>query len=109
MILVCIANLQFSDSSTHAASVISRCDNHQGDQDAMNKRMLISTAAAVFAATTFVAASASAQIKCTGANACKGQSACKSGNHSCKGQNACKGQGFVNTRSTLECNALKAK
>jgi hypothetical protein len=52
--------------------------------------MIISTAAAVFAATTFVAVSASAQV-------------------ACKGANACKGQGFINRGSTLECKAILAK
>jgi hypothetical protein len=51
----------------------------------MDKRMIISTAAAVFAATTFVAVSASAQV-------------------ACKGANACKDQGFINT-----CKAILAK
>jgi len=75
----------------------------------MNKRTMITTAAAVFAASTFMAASASASVVCAGGNACKGQSACKGGGHACKGQNACKGKGFVNTSSTTECTVLKSK
>ena len=42
----------------------------------MNKRTLITTAAAIFAATTFAAATASAAgVHCGGLNDCKGQSA----------------------------------
>ena len=75
----------------------------------MNKRTLITTAAAIFAATTFVATANAAGVKCGGLNACKGQSACKGTANACKGQNACKGKGFVNAGSTIECTVLKSK
>jgi hypothetical protein len=75
----------------------------------MNKRTLITTAAAIFAAGTFVTAAHAEGVKCGGTNACKGQSACKSGSHACKGQNACKGQGFTETGSSLECTAKGGK
>ena len=75
----------------------------------MNKRTLIATAAAIFAAGTFVSPAFAAGVNCTGANACKGQSACKSANNACKGQNACKGKGFVMTGSSVECTAIKSK
>ena len=76
----------------------------------MNKRTLITTAAAIFAASTFVATSASAEgVKCTGTNACKGQSACKGASNSCKGQNACKGQGFTETSNAQDCAAKGGK
>jgi hypothetical protein len=74
----------------------------------MTKRTMLATAAAVFAVSTFATA-ASAQVKCSGANACKGQSACKSAANACKGQNACKGKGFIETGSTLECTAIKSR
>jgi hypothetical protein len=75
----------------------------------MNKRTLITTAAAIFAAGTFVTAAHAEGVKCGGTNACKGQSACKSGGHACKGQNACKGQGFTEAGSSLECTAKGGK
>ena len=76
----------------------------------MNKNLIISTAAALFAAGTIAtAAHAQSTNKCYGVNACKGQSACKSANNACKGQNACKGKGFVNAGSTIECTVLKSK
>ena len=56
----------------------------------MGTKTIVATAAAVFAASTFVAASASAQVPCTGANACKGK-------------------GFVTAKSTIECTVLKTK
>ena len=61
----------------------------------MNKRTLITTAAAIFAAGTFATAAHAEGVKCAGANACKGQSACKGALIAGKGQNACKGQGFA--------------
>jgi poly(3-hydroxybutyrate) depolymerase len=39
----------------------------------MTKQTMIATAAAIFAASTFVASSAGAQVMCSGTNACKGQ------------------------------------
>ena len=72
----------------------------------MDKKLIISTAAALFAAGTIVtAAHAQGTNKCYGVNACKGQSACKSTRTSCKGQNACKGQGITVTGTALECVA----
>jgi hypothetical protein len=72
----------------------------------MNSKLIVSTAAALFAAGTIAtAAHAQSTNKCYGINACKGQSACKSYKTSCKGQNACKGQGMTITSTTLECTA----
>jgi hypothetical protein len=70
--------------------------------------ILASAVAALFIATAAMAqdsgsSSASASVKCVGANACKGQSACKSADNSCKGQNACKGKGFVMMPSADAC------
>ena len=72
----------------------------------MNKRTLIVTAAAVFAAGTFATTSFAAGVKCTGSNACKGQSSCKGASNACKGQNACKGKGFMEM-TKAECDAAK--
>jgi hypothetical protein len=76
----------------------------------MQKKIVIATAAAMFAASTLVATMANAQIAskdCKGVNACKGQSACKSATNSCKGQNACKGKGWVSVTSQMECTVLQ--
>ena len=63
----------------------------------MNTKIVVATAAALFAAGSIAAANAQqAPIKCAGINACKGQ-------------NACKGKGFVETGSTVECTVLKSK
>ena len=75
----------------------------------MNKRTLITTAAAIFAATTFVATANAAGVKCGGLNACKGQSACKGTANACKGQNACKGKGFTEISTAAECTAKGGK
>ena len=75
----------------------------------MTKRTLITTAAAMFAAGTFVTAAHAEGVKCHGTNACKGQSACKSATNACKGQNACKGKGWTETSSTIECTVIKSK
>jgi hypothetical protein len=76
----------------------------------MNKRTLITTAAAIFAASTFATAAYADGVKCGGANACKGQSACKGGTASPgKGQNACKGQGFTEAKDTAACTAAGGK
>jgi uncharacterized membrane protein len=73
----------------------------------MDKKLIISTAAALFAAGTLVtAAHAQSTNKCYGVNACKGQSACSSSRTSCKGQNACKGKGMTVTGTALECTAM---
>ena len=74
----------------------------EGESD-MTKQTMIATAAAIFAASTFVASSASAQVKCSGTNACKGQSACKGNASPGKGQNACKGQGLSDTKDVVTC------
>lgn len=73
----------------------------------MDKKLIISAAAALFAAGT-IATSAQAQgtNKCYGVNACKGQSACASTRTSCKGQNSCKGKGITVTGTALECTAM---
>ena len=73
----------------------------------MDRKFIISTAAALFAAGTLAtAAHAQSTNKCYGINACKGQSACNSYKTSCKGKNACKGQGMVVTGTSLECTAV---
>ena len=69
----------------------------------MTKQTMIATAASIFAATTFVASAASAQVMCSGTNACKGQSACKGNASPGKGQNACKGQGVSDTKDVVSC------
>ena len=75
----------------------------------MDKKFIITTAAALFAAGTIAtAAHAQGTNKCYGVNACKGQSACKGGNHACKGLNACKGQGF-SAMTKEKCDAAKGK
>ena len=78
----------------------------------MQKKTIIATAAALFAASTFAATMANAQNAtkdCKGVNACKGQSACKSATNACKGQNACKGKGWVSVTSAMECTVLQSK
>jgi hypothetical protein len=76
----------------------------------MNKRTLITTAAAIFAAGTFATAAHAEGVKCAGANACKGQSACKGGSASPgKGMNSCKGQGWAETADAKECAAKGGK
>ena len=79
---------------------------HNGEHSFMDRKFIISTAAALFAAGTLAtAAHAQSTNKCYGVNACKGQSACASYRTSCKGKNACKGQGMTVTGTTLECTA----
>lgn len=75
----------------------------------MNKRTIITTAAAIFAASTLATSAFAAGVNCTGANACKGQSACKSANNACKGQNACKGKGFTEATDAKDCTAKGGK
>jgi hypothetical protein len=75
----------------------------------MNKRTLITTAAAIFAAGTFVSPSFAAGVKCSGTNACKGQSACKTASSACKGQNACKGKGFTEASTAQDCTSKGGK
>jgi len=78
-----------------------------GEYGFMDRKFIISTAAALFAAGTLAgAAQAQSTNKCYGVNACKGQSACASARTSCKGKNACKGKGMTVTGTTLECTAL---
>jgi len=69
----------------------------------MNKRTLVATAVAVFAAGSFASTSFAAGVKCSGSNACKGQSACKSAN------SACKGQGFTEAADAGACTAKGGK
>lgn len=72
----------------------------------MDRKLIIGTAAALFAAATVAtAAHGQATNKCYGINSCKGQGACKSARTSCKGKNTCKGQGMTVTGTTLECTA----
>jgi hypothetical protein len=76
----------------------------------MNKRTLITTAAAIFAAGTFATAAHAEGVKCAGANACKGQSACKGGSASPgKGMNSCKGQGWAEVKDPAACTAAGGK
>ena len=75
----------------------------------MNKRTLITTAAAIFAVSTFATAAYADGVKCGGSNSCKGQSACKSASSACKGQNACKGQGFTEAADAKDCTAKGGK
>ena len=80
----------------------------------MKTKMIVATAAALFAAGTIAAAHAQQKspgtIKCAGINACKGQSACKSQlSSSCKGQNACKGQGWAPVKNNLECTVKNGR
>ena len=78
----------------------------------MQNKLIIATAAALFAAGAFAAnaqtsssssGSGMATKDCKGVNACKGQSACKSAT------NACKGQGWVSVGSAIECTVLQSK
>jgi hypothetical protein len=78
-------------------------------EDIMNKRTLVTTAAALFAAGTFATTAFAAGVKCGGTNACKGQSACKTASSACKGQNACKGQGFTEAGTSQDCTAKGGK
>ena len=80
----------------------------------MQKKIIITGVAALFAASTFAASAqtpASPTLTtskdCKGVNACKGQSACKSANNACKGQNSCKGKGWVSVTSAFECGVLQ--
>ena len=84
----------------------------------MQKKIIIATAAALFAASTFAANAQTpsspatgpvASKDCKGVNACKGQSACKSASNACKGQNDCKGKGWVSVTSAFECTVLQSK
>jgi hypothetical protein len=77
----------------------------------MDTKIIVATAAAVFAAGSIAAANAQSPIKCAGVNACKGQSACKSAqlSSSCKGLNACKGQGWAPVKNNLECTVKNGK
>jgi hypothetical protein len=75
----------------------------------MNKRTIITTAAAIFAAGTFASSAFAAGVKCAGANSCKGHSACKSATNACKGQNACKGKGFTEASDAKDCAAKGGK
>lgn len=75
----------------------------------MNKRILVTAAAAFLAAGTLASQAYAAGVKCSGANACKGQGACKSAQNACKGQNGCKGKGFTEAASSTECTAKGGK
>ena len=85
----------------------------------MQKKTIIASAAALFAAGSLAANAQTTQgasgpgmvaaKDCKGVNACKGQSACKSANNACKGQNTCKGQGWISVSSAFECSALQSK
>ena len=80
----------------------------------MKSKIIVATAAALFAAGTIAAAHAQQKstgtIKCAGINSCKGQSACKSQlSSSCKGQNSCKGQGWLPAKTSLECTVANGR
>lgn len=71
---------------------------------------LATAAAAMFAATAPLTASAheEAKVNCFNVNACKGNGSCKTANNACKGQNSCKGTGFV-AMSAEACKAIGGK
>lgn len=67
------------------------------------RRLLVASAAALFAAALAPVASAGDGVKCGGINSCKGTSACKTATSSCKGQNSCKGLGWSEVATRSEC------
>ena len=75
----------------------------------MNRKTLIATATAIFAAGSLATSAHAGGVKCSGVNSCKGTSACKTASSSCKGQNACKGQGWTETSDVVSCNAQGGK
>ena len=75
----------------------------------MIKRNFALTAAALFAASSFVSIAHADNVKCGGVNACKGQSACKTETSAGKGQNSCKGKGFIEVSDAAACNLKQGK
>ena len=75
----------------------------------MDKRTMMTTAAAIFAIGTLASPAFAAGVKCAGANSCKGHGACKTASNACKGQNACKGKGFTEASTAAECTAKGGK
>ena len=85
----------------------------------MQKKIIIASAAALFAAGTIAASAQTIQSPsgsgtvnkdCKGVNACKGQSACKGGSASPgKGMNSCKGQGWAEAKDAAACTAAGGK
>jgi hypothetical protein len=84
----------------------------------MNSKNLTSLTCATVAAlafstlpttAAFAADTATANVKCFGANACKSQSACKTTTNACKGHNACKGQGVALMASEKACTDAGGK
>ncbi len=71
----------------------------------MNRKALVATATAIFAAGSLVTAAQgqAASVKCSGVNSCKGTSACKTASSACKGQNSCKGLGWTEATNAAEC------
>jgi hypothetical protein len=74
-----------------------------------HRRLLVASAAALFAAALASVASADDGVKCGGINSCKGTSACKTANSACKGQNACTGQGWTSTTDVVSCTTRGGK
>jgi hypothetical protein len=73
--------------------------------DMPHRRLLIASAAALFATALTSVASAGNDVKCRGINSCKGTSACKTAASSCKGQNSCKGLGWSKVATRDECTS----
>jgi hypothetical protein len=68
-----------------------------------HRRLLVASAAALFAVAVAPDASAGGGVKCRGVNSCKGTSACKTATSSCKGQNSCKGMGWSEVATRDDC------
>jgi hypothetical protein len=77
--------------------------------DMPHRRVLVASAAALFAAAVTSVASADNGVKCGGINSCKGTSACKTAASSCKGQNSCKGLGWSEVATRDECTSRGGK
>ena len=75
----------------------------------MNRKLIVVTAAALFAAGSLAIPAYAEGVKCGGTNRCKGWGSCKSANNACKGQNSCKGKSFTEMSSEAECTAKNGK
>jgi len=71
----------------------------------MQNRIIIATAAVLFAASAFAA---NAQTSSSPSGSGMTSKDCK-GVNACKGQNACEGQGWVSVGSAIECTVLQSK
>lgn len=69
---------------------------------------LLSACGADKTASLKLAASATANVKCSGINSCKGTSACATATSTCHGNNECKGQGWIKV-SKNECESKGGK